>query len=408
MARRRYQQGSIRERGQAWEIRWKEDVELNGQIVRHHRSKSIPKAEFPTKSLAKRERDRILGESGVKSEAYCPSRIGTFEEFVRKYTQDVLPTMSLSTQAALRSEFKAWKAALCIKKDGQPLSMQMKDINSSVIQNITTRWHTGSDLKRVNAKTIKNRVGSLRSAWKYAMEWNFTRTAFPIHLRLPYWDKDEAKAGRPAYDMKVAKELVAQSEFPYNLIWWLTYELHVRRGEVCGLDVGHINLTTRQVTVRRNRVMSTVKCTKARKPRVFTISEELCEALRPLTDGRSSSEPLFLSPKGKRLHPENLVKRRLNPILEKLGVKVKGTALHGLRHGAATELDRMKVPMATRMNRLGHSEESTTMLYTHAVGEDDANVAAVFGKQLSEAFTQSFTHCGVDSDLDELMLIGTA
>jgi integrase len=235
--------------------------------------------------------------------------------------------------------------------------MQMKDINSSVIQNITTRWHTGSDLKRVNAKTIKNRVGSLRSAWKYAMEWNFTRTAFPIHLRLPYWDKDEAKAGRPAYDMKVAKELVAQSEFPYNLIWWLTYELHVRRGEVCGLDVGHINLTTRQVTVRRNRVMSTVKCTKARKPRVFTISEELCEALRPLTDGRSSSEPLFLSPKGKRL---------------------------------------------------GHSEESTTMLYTHAVGEDDANVAAVFGKQLSEAFTQSFTHCGVDSDLDELMLIGTA
>ena len=91
-----------------------------------------------------------------------------------------------------------------------------------------------------------------------------------------------------------------------------------------------------------------------------------------------------------------------------MGVKVKGTALHGLRHGAATELDRMKVPMATRMNRLGHTEESTTMLYTHAVGEDDANVAAVFGKQLSEAFTQGFTQHGADSDLDELMLLGTA
>jgi integrase len=408
MARRRYQEGSIRDRGKAWEIRWKEDEEQDGTIIRHHRSKSIPKAEFPTKSLAKRERDRILEEYGVKSEDYCPSRIGTFEEFVRKYTHDVLPTMSLSTQSALRSEFKAWKAALQIEREGQPLSMQMKEINSSVLQNITTRWHTGSGLKKVNAKTIKNRVGSLRSAWKYAMEWNFTRAAFPIHLRLPYWDKDEAKAGRPAYDMTIAKELVAQSEFPYNLVWWLTYELHVRRGEVCGLDVGNINLTTRRVTIRHNRVMSSVKCTKSRKPRVFTISDELCEALRPLLDGRSSTEPLFLSPNGMRLHPENLVKRKLNPLLEKMGVKVKGTALHGLRHGAATELDRMKVPMATRMSRLGHSEESTTMLYTHAVGEDDANVAAVFGKQLSEAFTQGFTQHSADSEFDELMLLGTA
>ena len=68
----------------------------------------------------------------------------------------------------------------------------------------------------------------------------------------------------------------------------------------------------------------------------------------------------------------------------------------------------MKVPMATRMNRLGPTEESATMLYTHAVGEDDANVAAVFGKQLSEAFTQSFTQHGADSNLDELMLLGTA
>src|ERR1700747_3719068 len=94
MARRRYQQGSIRERGQSWEIRWKEDVEQNGVVIRHHRSKSISKAEFSTKSLVKRERDRILEESGVKNEAYCPSRVGTFEEFVTKYTQDVLPTMS--------------------------------------------------------------------------------------------------------------------------------------------------------------------------------------------------------------------------------------------------------------------------------------------------------------------------
>jgi hypothetical protein len=64
MARRRYQEGSIRERGDSWEIRWMEDVDKEGVIGRVHRSKSITKAEFPTKSLAKRERNRILEEAG--------------------------------------------------------------------------------------------------------------------------------------------------------------------------------------------------------------------------------------------------------------------------------------------------------------------------------------------------------
>jgi integrase len=408
MARRRYQEGSIRDRGNAWEIRWKEDEEQDGKIIRHHRSKSIPKAEFPTKSLAKRERDRILKESGVKDETYCPSRLGNFEEFAAKYQKDVVPTMSPTTQSSLKSEFKAWKAALRFQRGGESLSMPMKEINAGVVQTIITQWHTGNGLKKADPKTIKNRVGSLRSAWQHALDWRFTRAEFPAHLRLPYWDKEEAKAKRPAYEMDVAKELIAESEFPYNLIWWLAFELHVRRGEVCGLDVGHINLVARQVTVRRNRVASVVKCTKARRPRVFTISVELCEALRPLIESRSAAEPLFLSPKGKRLHPENLVKRKLNPLLEKLGIKVKGTALHGLRHGAATELDRMNAPMATRLNRLGHSEEPMTLHYTHAVGEEDAKVASAFGKELSKAFTQSFTQQVVDDNEDEMMLLGCA
>jgi len=282
--------------------------------------------------------------------------------------------------------------------------MPMRDIDGSIVQAVISRWYTGNGLKRVGEKTIKNRVATLRDAWKWAIEWKFTRAPFP-NLRLPVWDKDEAKAKRPAYTMEVVKRVMAESEYPYNLIWWLAFELHVRRGEICGLDVGHIDLSKREVTIRRNRVMSQVKSTKANKPRVFSISEELCEALRPLIRDRAPCEPLFLSPEGVRLHPENLVKRYLNPILEKLGIKVKGTALHGFRHGAATELDRRKVPMATRMNRLGHADESTTYLYTHAVTEDDRRVSSILGKELSQAFTHGFTQAEED---DELMILGTA
>jgi len=43
-------------------------------------------------------------------------------------------------------------------------------------------------------------------------------------------------------------------------------------------------------------------------------------------------------------------------------------ALHAFRHGNATALDRMNVPMKVRQERLGHVEPQTTM-GLHASGE---------------------------------------
>jgi integrase len=119
------------------------------------------------------------------------------------------------------------------------------------------------------------------------------------------------------------------------------------------------------------------------------MSPVLVEALRPLVDNRPAPDPLFLTPLtvtkkgkrigGKRLHPDNFVKRQVKPILEKLGL-VGG--LHAFRHGYATMLDRMNVPMKVRQERLGHIESSTTMGYTHLVTEDDRLVSKKLGEIL--------------------------
>jgi integrase len=89
-----------------------------------------------------------------------------------------------------------------------------------------------------------------------------------------------------------------------------------------------------------------------------------------------------------RLHPENLVKRELVPILQELGVYVRGTACHGFRHGNASEMDRLGVPMATRQERLRHVDSDTTMLYSHSADTNDREVAEAFGRMLSQGFTQ--------------------
>ena len=129
-----------------------------------------------------------------------------------------------------------------------------------------------------------------------------------------------------------------------------------------------------------------------------------CGSVAPVVEGRKPDEPLFLSPEGFRLHPENLVKRKLKPVLQKFGVYVKGTACHGFRHGAATRLDELGTPMATRLKRLGHADPDTTMLYTHTVDDNDRKVSAEFGRVLSQAFTQN----DVAKGIEEEFLFGTA
>jgi len=384
MARRRYQKGSVIPRGNSWELRWKEDVIKCGLLRRIHRSKSISQAEFATMRLAKRELDRLMAEAGVNSESYEPTRIGTYDEFAERWEKEIVPLMSPGTQPGCRSELKAWSIAFTRVKGSLPF----KQIDGSVIQTVISKWHTGEGLKHVGPKTIKNRVGMLRVAWKSAREWKYTNFPFPANLRLPDWDKEEAKANRAAYPVDTVKQIMESAEYPYNVLWWLIFETHIRRGEACGLDVRHINFGNSTILVRRNRVLKVVKNTKSKRGRLFSISQELLELLRPLVEGRKPDEPLFLSPKGARLHPENLVKRKLDPILRNLGVKIKGTAMHGFRHGAATELDRLGAPMATRQQRLGHIDPDTTMGYTHAVDAEDRKVSAALGKVLSQPLSQ--------------------
>jgi integrase len=123
---------------------------------------------------------------------------------------------------------------------------------------------------------------------------------------------------------------------------------------------------------------------------VFSLSAPLTERLREVIGERGPNEPLFLTPRfqtskakkwigGVRLHPDNFVKRQLKPILERL--KLDG-ATHAFRHGNATALDRLNVPMKVRQGRLGHVDRRTTLDYTHLVAEDDRRAAERLGKIL--------------------------
>ncbi len=153
---------------------------------------------------------------------------------------------------------------------------------------------------------------------------------------------------------------------------------------MCGLNVGDVDLANHIITVKRSVSRNRkLKSPKNGKARMFAISRQLADKLKGYVVGRTVDEPLFLSKRGKRLEPDNFVKRHLKPILKKLGLE---GAAHAFRHGNATLLDSLRAPMKVRQDRLGHADPKTTMLYTHAVSANERSTAEHLGALFEPGF----------------------
>jgi integrase len=80
--------------------------------------------------------------------------------------------------------------------------------------------------------------------------------------------------------------------------------------------------------------------------------------------------------------------RYLHSILERL--KIHRAGLHAFRHGNATMLDGLRVPMRVRQDRLGHADAALTLgTYTHMASDDDQKVANELGRMLCPTFGKS-------------------
>jgi len=370
LARRRYQKGHLYIRGKrekVWVGRWLEDeLQLDGTVVRRYKSEVLGTLkQFPTKRLAQRELDARVAV--VNSPTYRARPTATFRELAERWKLLVMPNHEDSTQRTEKSDIKAWVEAI-----GDVL---VKDIDCELIQAVLTGWK-----KSRSAKTIRNRVATFRLIWDKAKAWRYVAHTAYDGLDLPEYIRQE----QPAFTAENVKRIIAESKAPYDTIWRLVAETGIRRGEVCGLNVGDVDLANHIITVKRSVSRNRkLKSPKNGKTRMFAISPQLADKLKGYVVGRTVDEPLFLSKRGKRLEPDNFVKRHLKPILKKLGLE---GAAHAFRHGNATLLDSLRAPMKVRQDRLGHADPKTTMLYTHAVSADERSTAEQLGALFEPGF----------------------
>jgi integrase len=182
------------------------------------------------------------------------------------------------------------------------------------------------------------------------------------------------------------KTVIDSAPEPYKSYYWILAETGIRCGEACGLPTSNLLLDLGAIKITQKVWRGKIETVKSKKGnRLCEISPQLVEHLRTyLCTWRPNRLGLLFATRNGTPWDADLVrKRKLYPLLEKLGIERCG--FHAFRHGNETVMDGEGVPMATRQNRLGHSDARTTMKYTHVVSEDGRKIAARFGELLTSS-----------------------
>lgn len=140
----------------------------------------------------------------------------------------------------------------------------------------------------------------------------------------------------------------------------LIYACGFRVSELINLKINDVDFNDKTGHVRRG---------KGKKDRIFNIPNFLAEQLQKQseTQKKEGKEFLFTGPKGR------LSSRNLEKIVRKAAKKAqinKKVSPHTLRHSFATHLLESGVGIRMIQELLGHSNLSTTQIYTHVSSEE--------------------------------------
>lgn len=211
-----------------------------------------------------------------------------------------------------------------------------------------------------SANSMNQMISSLRHFFReYSFEHQCTDPTLTLRSR-----KKERKLpsvlSMPEMQVFLAIEAANPRDIERKAIFELLYSSGLRVSECVGLQMNHLHLDQKLI-----RFIG-----KGGKERIVMINDAANEALRrylatvrPRYLGKKTSAYVFLSAKGKPIAREwvyHLVKERLDEI----GLD-KDISPHSIRHTFATHLLEEGANLITIQELLGHSDISTTQIYTH-------------------------------------------
>ena len=141
----------------------------------------------------------------------------------------------------------------------------------------------------------------------------------------------------------------------YKVIIELLYGCALRVSELCNLNYGDVNISSKTV-----RILG-----KGNKVRITPIGDKSIIVLNEYLSDKNlnSKDPLLIDRNGKRIY-KRMVHRIVNKHLGKVSDLEKKSP-HVLRHSAATHMLDNGADLRAVKEILGHENLSTTQIYTH-------------------------------------------
>jgi len=210
-----------------------------------------------------------------------------------------------------------------------------------------------SDVKKFLAEKLSDKASMsiilFLSAIKYAYS-NILEKDITLRIKRP---KKEKKIPSVLTKEEVKRVINSLENKKSRLMVSMIYACGFRVSEILNLKIRDLDFDEK---------IGHVRMTKGKKDRMFNIPNFLMKDLKKQAQEQKNQEYLFTGPNGK-LSSRNLQKI-VSKAVKKIGIQ-KNVSCHTLRHSFATHLLEGDVDIRKIQELLGHSDLSTTQIYTH-------------------------------------------
>ena len=213
-------------------------------------------------------------------------------------------------------------------------------------------------LRAKAVKTVNNVLTVLNVLLKTAVEWDVIEQ-MPCTIRLLPVPKTSAAF----HDFDVFERLVdtaRETGWQIHLIVLLGGEAGLRCGEMLALEWADVDLTTRQLCVRRSDWEGHITVPKGGRQRYVPLTIRLAEALR---EHRHLSSPRVLCLQNGSPLTRKTVQSWMRRVTRRAGITNNG--VHVLKHTFCSHLAMRGAPARAIQELAGHQDLSTTQRYMH-------------------------------------------
>jgi integrase/recombinase XerC len=262
------------------------------------------------------------------------------------------------------------------QRDIERLSGYCKDkliLNWTDLKQADVRAHIASrHRKGMGSKSLQRELSAIRSFYTFLLKNGLAESNPAQHIKAP----KQARTLPKTLDVDQINGLLdAGASSPLEIrdlaMFELFYSSGLRLSELSSLDMGDVDLSDRSLIVRSG---------KGGKSRVLPIGGKAVTAINNWLQERTKmaaidNVALFVTFKGRRLGQRS-IELRLSQWCKKKGID-QHIHPHMLRHSFASHLLESSQDLRAVQELLGHSNISTTQIYTHL---DFQHLAEVYDK----------------------------